>query len=138
MRNVHDEGWDDSELYPPFSLTFIKAEIMANNEPCYGVDTSYDLDGEYEDQIKILENAGLDVSGYTWEVLIANYIERKDPAFLEDVNFDSEGSTFACSVNSEEKQTQVVRLIYDLLNDTLTLQELATAISESPDFNWLK
>ena len=138
MRNIHEEGWDDGDTFYPCYLTYTKPEVRSDGKPYCGIELDPGLDEDYEEQIAIIESKGLWASGYTWEVLIEQYLQNQNRAIAEEINFDSEGSTFACSVDSTEKQSELAELILTFLKDKNAISQLATKIAKDPDYDWLK
>jgi hypothetical protein len=138
MKKIHEEGWDDDETFYPCWLIYTKPEIRSNDKPYCGIELDPELDEDYGEQIQIIESTGLWASGYTWEVLIEHYVQSRNPALAEEVNFDSEGSTFACSLDSTEKQSELAGIILTFLKDKNAIRRLETKIAKDPEYEWLK
>lgn len=82
--------------------------------------------GEKEEIFEIRADEGFEAGGYGWEALARVFLDEKMPELKEDINFDSEGSSFgaySCNIEAMKKFALGIRAMFDddeLMKDLLS------------------
>ena len=79
-----------------------------------------DLSPEYRE---FFEQHGYTGNGYTWEGMVVQILEERDPELLDAVEFDPEANTFLAYVDNPETQQRFVDVLSPIFADLSILEQ---------------
>lgn len=114
MKEQIEDTYFDDETFAPVEITISEVVEEGVTSKFYGINLEAELEDEYVD---FFQRNDMEPDGFGIEDILHSYLKETHPAWLKELEYDSDDLTFMAWTENEEIQKQLAPLVAKLFTN---------------------